>query len=73
MLKQVEALLAEGRAVGTKELSEYLEVRGYATAADWVYGHAIQPGQWTAGKLISVTELRHVHGHVMTPIWDVAP
>ena len=73
VLKQVEALLAEGRAVGNKELSEYLEVRGYATAADWVYGHAIQPGQWTAGKLISVTELRHVHGHVMTPIWDVAP
>jgi hypothetical protein len=28
VLKQVEALLAEGRAVGNKELSEYLEVRG---------------------------------------------
>jgi hypothetical protein len=35
VLKQVEALLTEGRAVGKKELSEYLEVRGYATAADW--------------------------------------
>jgi hypothetical protein len=43
VMKQVEALLAEGRAVGNKELSEYLEVRGYANAADWVYGHAIQP------------------------------
>ena len=40
VLKQVELLLAEGRAVGNKELSEYLEVRGYATAADWVYGQA---------------------------------
>ena len=30
MLKQVEQLLAEGRAVGDKELSEYLEVKGYA-------------------------------------------
>ena len=40
VLKQVEVLLAEGRAVGNKELSEYLEVRGYATAADWVYGTA---------------------------------
>jgi hypothetical protein len=46
-LKQVEALLAEGRAVGNKELSEYLEVRGYATAADCVYGHAIQTGGWS--------------------------
>lgn len=36
VLKQVELLLAEGRAVGNKELSEYLEVGGYATAADWV-------------------------------------
>ena len=33
-----------GPAVGNKELSEYLEVRGYATAADWVYGQGIQPG-----------------------------
>jgi hypothetical protein len=38
VLKQVEPLLAEGRAVGNKELSEYLEVRGYATAAVWVLG-----------------------------------
>ena len=27
VLKQVEALLAEGRAVGDKELSEYMEIR----------------------------------------------
>jgi hypothetical protein len=73
VLKQVEALLAEGRAVGNKELSEYLEVRGYATAADWVYGHAIQPGEWTAKRLISLTELRHIHELAMTPVWDVAP
>jgi cell filamentation protein, protein adenylyltransferase len=73
VLKQVEALLAEGRAVGNKELSEYLEVRGYATAADWVYGHAIQPGEWTDHSLVSLTELRHVHELAMTPVWDVAP
>lgn len=73
VLKQVEALLAEGRAVGNKELSEYLEVRGYATAADWVYGHAIQPGEWTDHSLVSLTELRHVHALAMTPVWDVAP
>ena len=38
VLRQVEALLGEGRAVGDKELREYMEVRGYANAADWVYG-----------------------------------
>jgi Fic family protein len=73
VLKQVELLLAEGRAVGNKELSEYLEVRGYATAADWVYGHGIQPGAWSDGKLISLAEVRHVHTLAMTPVWDVAP
>jgi fido (protein-threonine AMPylation protein) len=73
VLKQVELLLAEGRAVGNKELSEYLEVRGYATAADWVYGHASQPGDWSEGQLISLAEVRHVHSLAMTPVWDVAP
>jgi hypothetical protein len=72
VLKQVEALLAEGRAVGNKELSEYLEVRGYADAADWVYGHAIQPDEWTGQGLITLTELRHIHTLTMTPVWDVA-
>ena len=37
ILKEVQALLAEGRAVGDKELKEYLEVKGYADAAEWVY------------------------------------
>lgn len=73
VLKQVEALLAEGRAVGNKELSEYLEVRGYADAADWVYGHAIAPDEGAGHGLITVTELRHVHQLAMTPGWDVSP
>ncbi len=73
VLKQVQALLAEGRAVGNKELSEYLEVRGYANAADWVYGHAIQPDKWTDRSLVSLTEIRHVHQLAMTSAWDVAP
>lgn len=73
VLKQVELLLAEGRAVGNKELREYLEVRGYATAADWVYGRAIEPGAWSDGGLITLAEVRHVHGLAMTPVWDIAP
>lgn len=73
VLKQVEALLADGRAVGNKELSEYLEVRGYGTAADWVYGHGIDPGAWSEGAPITLAEVRHVHSLAMTPVWDVAP
>src|SRR5881392_1994498 len=40
VLKQVERLLREGKAVGSKELAEYLEVEGYAKAAQWVYAQA---------------------------------
>jgi Fic family protein len=73
VLKQVELLLTEGRAVGNKELSEYLEVRGYATAADWVYGRAIEPETWSDDGLITLAEIRHVHRLAMTPVWDVSP
>jgi Fic family protein len=73
VLKQVEALLSEGRAVGSKELREYMEVRGYANAADWVYGRGVDSGDWSAGELISLTELRHIHTLAMGPVWDVAP
>lgn len=73
VLRQVEQLLAEGRAVGNKELHEYLEVQGYADAAKWVYGQGIQVGEWSSGELISLTELRHVHRLALTPVWDVAP
>jgi len=73
VLRQVEALLAEGRAVGNKQLSEYMEVKGYADAADWVYRQGIQPGEWKADALISLTEVRHVHEMAMTPVWHVSP
>ncbi|MGH8908539.1 MAG: hypothetical protein ACRD0K_19080 [Egibacteraceae bacterium] len=73
VLKQVEALLSEGRAVGDKLLGEYMEVRGYADAADWVYGQALEPGGWTTGELVCLTEVRRVHSMAMTPVWDVAP
>jgi hypothetical protein len=72
-LKQVEVLLAEGRAIGAKELREHLEVKGYADAADWVYRQAINPGEWSADRVVSLTELRQVHQLAMGPTWDVAP
>jgi cell filamentation protein, protein adenylyltransferase len=73
VLKQVEQLLDEGRAVGNRELREYMEVRGYADAADWVYRHALVPGDWSTGEPLALTELRHVHRIAMGPAWDVAP
>ncbi len=73
VLKQVAQLLDEGRAVGNKELSEYMEVRGYANAANWVYSQGLNPGAWSSGELLSLTELRHIHRLALTPVWDVAP
>jgi Fic family protein len=73
VLKQVEQLLEQGRAVGNKELREYMEVRGYADAANWVYGQALKPGAWSSGELLSLTELRHIHRLALTPVWNVAP
>lgn len=72
VLEQVEQLLAEGRAVGNKELSEYLEVRGYADAAEWVYGQAIEP-DCDGGETVTLSEIRQVHRLAMQPVWDVAP
>jgi Fic family protein len=73
VLRQVERLLAEGVAVGDKELKEYLEVQGYARAAKWVYGQALEPGAWTDGELLTITEVREVHATALGPVWEVAP
>jgi hypothetical protein len=73
VLKQVEQLLNEGRAVGDKELSEYMEVQGYGNAADWVYGHGLDPGAWSSDTPLTVTDLRHVHKLALDLVWDVAP
>jgi Fic family protein len=73
VLREVEALLREGRAVGQKQLKDYLEVQGYAAAARWVYGQAVAPGEWTDGSLLTLTEVRQVHLQAMTPVWEVAP
>jgi hypothetical protein len=73
VLREVEALLREGRAVGDKQLAEYLEVRGYADAAQWVYEQGLASGDWATGNLITLTEVRHVHTVAMTKVWEVAP
>ncbi len=73
VLREVEMLLVQGRAVGAKPLREYNEVKGYADAARWVYGQAMEPGDWHDGRLLTISEVRHVHHLAMTPVWDVAP
>jgi Fic family protein len=73
VLKQVAQLLNEGRAVGDKELREYMEVQGYGNAADWVYGHGIDPGAWSIDSPLTVTDLRYVHKLALDLVWDVAP
>ncbi|SRR5712691_2416718 len=73
VLREVEALLEKGRAVGAKPLKEYMEVQGYGTAARWVYAQAVDPGDWSTGGLISIQEIRQVHSLAMIPVWQVAP
>lgn len=73
VLKQVEALLDQGLAVGNKQLREYMEVKGYADAAEWAYKQAVEPIGRSDDDLITLTEVRHVHHMAMTPAWDVEP
>jgi Fic/DOC family len=73
ILKEVEQLLAQGRAVGNKPLAQYLEVKGYADASRWVYEQAHGSIYWEGDRLITVTEIRHVHRLAMAPVWEAAP
>jgi fido (protein-threonine AMPylation protein) len=73
VLKEVRTLLDEGRPVGNKELCQYLDVQGYARAAEWVYGQATTADTWGRSGLISKTELREVHRLAVGLAWDVCP
>src|SRR5436190_249920 len=73
VLSQVEELLDRGRAVGNKELREYMEVRGYAAAADWVYRHGVDPDDWSGKRLLTITDLRHLHRLALDLVWEVDP
>lgn len=73
VMREVEALLRDNKVVGEKPLKDYLEVTGYAKAAEWVYGQAIEPGGWGGQEILSVTEVRQVHREVLTPVWEAVP
>lgn len=72
-LRQVRFLLEQGRAVGDKELREYLEVQAYGEAAQWVYAHASGAGEWAADRLLSLSEVREIHRLVVEPVWRLFP
>src|SRR5664280_3833829 len=61
VLREVESLLERGRAVGSKPLKEYMEVKGYGDAATWVYREGMGVGDRAAGTLVPVQEIRHNH------------
>lgn len=72
-LLQVRALLGEGRAVGNKALTEYLEIQAYSEAAHWVYAQAVSDDAWSGRDLVSITELRQIHRLVVEPVWRHFP
>lgn len=73
VIREVEALLERGRAVGAKPLKEYMEVKGYADAASWVYAQAHYGENHSEGDLVSLAELRQIHATLMAPVWQIAP
>ena len=73
VLREVETLLDQGKAVGAKPLREYMEVKGYGDAASWVYREAMGAGDRTADTLITVQEIRHIHHLALTLVWQVSP
>ena len=66
-------LLDTGRAVGAKELRDYLEVAGYGQAARWVYTQALTADGGHKGDLTTVTGFRHIHGCTGPGLGDRSP
>lgn len=73
ILKEVRALLEEGRAVGDRELREYLEVKGYADAAEWVYSQANDVDAERDQPYLMLSEVREIHRRVVSAVWGIAP
>ncbi len=73
VLREVRQLLDQGRAVGSRELKDYVEVLGYADAARWVYGQAATHAGLGHDGLVTVTEIRQIHYLTMSKVWAVAP
>lgn len=66
IFREVQLLLDQHKAVGSKEMKAYLEVQGYAKAAQWVYDQAVRGGE---AARISLTEVREIHKIVVEQAW----
>jgi Fic family protein len=66
ILREVQLLLDQHKAVGSKEMQAYLEVQGYGKAAQWVYAQAVRGG---APIQVSLTEIREIHRIVVEQAW----
>jgi hypothetical protein len=73
VLREVAALLEQGKAAGAKPLKEYMEVKGYADAATWVYREALGAGDRPRTALVTIQEVRHIHQLALGPVWQVDP
>ena len=73
VLREVKSLLDDQKAVGSKEVGDYMEVLGYGEASRWVYGQALEPEGWATEDLISMTEVRRIHHTLMDKVWSVRP
>jgi Fic family protein len=73
--RELFELIEHGVATGSKDLVYYLEVQGYARAAEWVYGQAVADSQtsdhpWT---LFSLQHVRQIHTELVGLVWSVRP
>lgn len=81
VISEVEQLLSEGRAVGAKRLREYMEVKGYANAADWAYRESAWAQRaptlpldgYATTEIITLQDVRQLHYLAMNLVWDVDP
>jgi len=72
--RQVQLLLEEGKAVGSKDLAEYLEVQSYGEAALWVYRQAHRSDRdWSDDAILHLSEVREIHERVISTVWRHAP
>lgn len=73
--RELYELIEHGTATGAKDLIYYLEVQGYAKAADWVYSQAVADSlanerPWVA---FTMNHVRQIHAELIGITWSVRP
>lgn len=73
VLQEVETLLGDHKTAGDKPLAEYLEVKGYADTAAWVYEQALGKPDFEPDRVLTVTEVRRVRSLIESAERFVVP